>query len=132
MVKNITPFDVVKGPQGSQGQKAGSAPSSFPQETTFGEVFRRTLASEGSLNVSKHAVKRMDDRQLALSEMDAQRFIKAVDQLRERGSRDALVVMGDRAFVVSVKNGTVVTALSGNDMDGRVFTNIDSAVVLKN
>jgi flagellar operon protein len=90
------------------------------------------LASEGSLNVSRHAVKRIDDRGLDLSEMDAQRFIRAVDQLRAKGSREALVVMGDRAFVVSVKNGTVVTALSGNDIDGRVFTNIDSAVVLKN
>lgn len=131
MVKNITPFDIVKGPGSPQGQDAAK-PSSSLQETTFGEVFRQMLASQSNLNVSKHAVKRIDDRRLNLSEADAQRFIKAVDRLREKGSREALVVMGDRAFVVSVKNGTVVTALSGSDIDGRIFTNIDSAVVLKN
>jgi flagellar operon protein len=131
MVKNITPFDVV-GTDKAKGQKAGSASPAFPKETTFGEVFRQMLASEGSINVSKHAVKRIDDRGLNLSQADAQRFIRAVDKLREKGSREALVVLGEKAFVVSVKNGTVVTALSGSDIDGRVFTNIDSAIVLKN
>ena len=132
MVKEITPFDLIKGPQQTQRQQQGSATPSHPQETTFGQVFSQMLASQSNLSVSKHAVKRIDDRKLNLSEADAQRFIKAVDQLRAKGSKEALVVLGDRAFVVSVKNGTVVTALSGNDMDGRIFTNIDSAVVLKN
>ncbi len=132
MVKEITPFDLIKGPQQTQRQQQGSATPSRPQETTFGQVFSQMLASQSNLSVSKHAVKRIDDRKLNLSEADAQRFIKAVDQLRAKGSKEALVVLGDRAFVVSVKNGTVVTALSGNDMDGRIFTNIDSAVVLKN
>ncbi len=131
MVKNITPFDVVKGSKGPTGQKASSVSSSLPQEATFGEVFRQLLASQSSINVSKHAVKRIDDRGLNLSEADAQRFIRAVEKLRQKGSREALVLMGEKAFVVSVKNGTVVTALSGSDIEGRVFTNIDSAIVLK-
>ena len=131
MVKNITPLDVVRGTQGTQPGRSGSeTPPS--QQTTFGEVFRQMLASQSSLSVSKHAVKRIDDRGLNLSEADARRFIQAVERLKEKGSREALVVMGERAFVVSVKNGTVVTALSGSDMDGRIFTNIDSAIVLRN
>ncbi len=132
MVKEITPFDLIKGPQQTQRQEQGSATSPPSRETTFGQVFSEMLATQSNLSVSKHAVKRIDDRKLNLNEADAQRFIRAVDQLKAKGSKEALVVMGDRAFLVSVKNGTVVTALSGNDMDGRIFTNIDSAVVLKN
>jgi flagellar operon protein len=39
-------------------------------------------------------------------------------------------MMGDAALVVSVKNRTVVTALDRQSMQGNVFTNIDSAVVV--
>jgi flagellar operon protein len=39
-------------------------------------------------------------------------------------------MMGDAALVVSIKNRTVVTAMDRTQMNGNIFTNIDSAVVL--
>ena len=38
--------------------------------------------------------------------------------------------MYDLAFVVSIKNRTVITAVDGNSMKDNVFTNIDSAVII--
>ena len=39
------------------------------------------------------------------------------------------MILGDVAFVVSVKNRTVITAVDSESMKENVFTNIDSAIV---
>jgi flagellar operon protein len=57
-----------------------------------------------------------------------QRIEQAVDRAAEKGSRDALVVAGGLALVVSVENRTVVTVMSRDAMQESVVTNIDSAV----
>jgi flagellar operon protein len=46
-----------------------------------------------------------------------------------KGSRDAVVFVDNTAFVVSVPNNTVVTAVGSEHMREHVFTNIDSAVI---
>ena len=49
--------------------------------------------------------------------------------IEQAGGRPALVLLRDLAFIVSVKNRTVVTAIDGEHLRDNVFTNIDSAVV---
>ena len=46
---------------------------------------------------------------------------------REKGIRESLVMVDNMAFIVNVKNNTVVTALG--DSSDSVFTNIDGAVI---
>ena len=45
----------------------------------------------------------------------------------EKGMKESLVLVDDLAFIVNVKNKTVVTAV--NDKEERIFTNIDGAVI---
>jgi flagellar operon protein len=52
-----------------------------------------------------------------------------VDRAEEKGARDSLVLLRDMAFIVSVSNRTVVTAMDGERLKENVFTNIDSAVI---
>jgi uncharacterized protein YuzE len=40
-------------------------------------------------------------------------------------------MVNDVAYIVSVENNTVVTAVDEASMDDNVFTNIDSAVFMK-
>ena len=47
-----------------------------------------------------------------------------------KGSSETLVLVGRNAFVVSVKNNKVITTLSDNELNGNVFTNIDSTVIV--
>jgi flagellar operon protein len=54
----------------------------------------------------------------------------AVNTVAQKGGKESLVMMRDAALVVSIKNRTVVTALDRSQMQGNVFTNIDSAVVI--
>ena len=57
------------------------------------------------------------------------RLSEGVSKAAAKGSRDALVLVGSTAFVVSVQNRTVITAVGADNMRDRVFTNIDSAVI---
>ena len=65
-----------------------------------------------------------------------QRLDQAVTRAAEKGAKDALMFMPgktqdeDLAFVVSVTNRTVITAMDGKHVTENVFTNIDSAMVV--
>jgi flagellar operon protein len=57
------------------------------------------------------------------------RLESAVAKAGDKGAKDSLVMLRDMAFIVSVRNRTVITALNGEQTHNNVFTNIDSAVV---
>ena len=80
---------------------------------------------------SKHALERISERQIDIENGDTlERLNKAVELAGEKGSNDALVMIGSNAFIVSIKNNKVITTLSAEDMQGNIFTNIDSTVIM--
>lgn len=83
-----------------------------------------------TLKFSNHAMERIRERGIPMSPAEAARLEKAVDSAAAKGSREALVLTKDAAFIVSVANKTVITALDRGAADGNVFTNIDSTVVI--
>ena len=58
-----------------------------------------------------------------------QRLSSGIAQAAAKGSRDSVVFVDGTAFVTSVKNNTVITAVGSEHMREHVFTNIDSAVI---
>ncbi len=109
--------------QGSTGQNpAGSA--------AFGELLKaRTLESQG-LNFSKHAAKRMGERGIAMDNQLMGDLEQAVEGARLKGAKDVAVIGRQGVFIVNVPNNVVVTTMSADDMKDRIFTNIDSAVIM--
>lgn len=84
------------------------------------------------VSFSKHALQRLDKRQIELAPEQSQRLGNAVQAAANKGARQSLVIMDGIAFVVNVSDRTVVTAVnvgSGAGGSNPVFTNIDSAVV---
>ena len=57
------------------------------------------------------------------------RLTDGVQRAAGKGSRDSVVFVDGTAYVVSVKNNTVITAVPSEHMHQHVFTNIDSAVI---
>ena len=55
--------------------------------------------------------------------------VEGLAKAAAKGGRDSLVLVDGTAFVVSVPNRTVVTAVDQAHMRDQVFTNIDSAVI---
>lgn len=96
-----------------------------PQEP--GSSFEDVLAKR--VKFSGHAQEMVNRRQIALSPGRMQRINDAVNKAEEKGAQDSLVLVDGIALVVSIKNRTVITAVDQPHMKGKVFTNIDSAVI---
>jgi flagellar operon protein len=105
----------------------GSGPA--PADTGvagFGEVLRQR---SGGVQFSGHAMERVQRRGIDMSPQTLARLDNAVQRAAAKGSRESLVLVDGTAFVVAVKNKTVITAVDGPSMREHVFTNIDSAVI---
>jgi flagellar operon protein len=99
-----------------------------PQGPAFSDVLRDTAGTK-PVTFSKHAVQRLERRNLAVDPTVMRRLQDGVDRAAGKGARDAVVLVDETAFVVSVSNRTVVTAVGKDQMKDHVFTNIDSAVI---
>lgn len=97
--------------------------------SSFAQVLDQKLPSQG-VRFSQHAQDRLQARNITFSAADLANLEGAVNSVAQKGGRESLVMMGDSALVVSIKNRTVVTALDKSQMRGNVFTNIDSAVII--
>ncbi|MCC6831553.1 MAG: flagellar biosynthesis protein [Thermoleophilia bacterium] len=82
-----------------------------------------------ALRWSAHARDRLAQRGIQVTPEVADRLQDAVGRAAAKGAREALVMVDDTAFVVSVKNRVVITAVDKEGMKNQVFTNIDSAVL---
>ena len=116
-------------------QSGGVKPRAAPQpaapsgEPSFAEMLKDRMAAP-DVKFSAHAVSRLIDRNISLTKPEIDRLRSAVGKAAEKGASESLVLMGDMAFVVSIKNRTVITALAGQSIKDNVFTNIDSAVII--
>lgn len=90
---------------------------------SFADVF-------DSLKFSKHASSRLQDRNIELSESQIDRLNAGMQKAGEKGINESLVLMDQMAFIVNVKNNTVITALNDQEMKDNVFTNIDGAIIV--
>jgi flagellar operon protein len=130
------------GPAGAPGAppRGPHAPEGSPRGPAFADVLR---ARTEQVQFSKHALQRVERRGIQLEGEILERLHAGVDRAAAKGSRDSVVFLDGTAFVVSVQNRTVVTAVdtehmqrpeaagsTGHAGDGiHVFTNIDSAVI---
>ena len=113
----------------SQGsQNAQSVTGAQPQKS-FQEILGK-IQSNQELKFSKHALQRLESRDIKLEAGDIQKLNNAVDKAESKGVKEALIIMGDKAFIASVKNRTIITAAAEDQLKDNVFTNIDGAVII--
>ncbi len=93
---------------------------------SFAKIFERELED---IKFSAHATKRLEQRSGALSIDEINRLKTAVSKAASKGARDSLIFLNDLAFIVSVKNRVVITAMDREGLRENVITNIDSAVI---
>lgn len=103
-------------------------------ELSFEEVLRQkqnqSVPDDSSLKFSKHAVNRLSDRNIFLTDAQNMRLENGVKQANEKGITDSLILVDSLAFIVNVPNKTVVTAMEQTETDSNIFTNIDGAVII--
>jgi flagellar operon protein len=134
-----TRLQPLKPPQPVKGARTQSA-----RPTEKGDKFSKVLAGElasksadtsppisvPGVEFSAHALTRLHERNITLSPHNLERLGKAVHLAEQKGSVNTLVMMDDTAFIVSVKNKKVVTAITKDAAVENVFTQIDSATIV--
>ena len=110
-------------------QYLGTSQRKTVRETKDGLTFQDVLQQKaqhgvGSLKFSKHAMGRLADRNIELSDNQLERLESGTRKAEQKGIRDSL------AFIVNVPNQTVVTAMDSTQTDESIFTNINGAVIM--
>lgn len=104
---------------------------SADSELSFQEILKtkaqRPLETVENLKFSKHANERLAMRNINLSAEQMERLESGTTKAREKGIQESLVMVDDLAFIVNIKNNTVITAME--DSSNSIFTNIDGAVI---
>lgn len=117
------------GVQPESGAKVG-------QSGTFADVLNDRLAettkpkTEEPLKFSAHAKARLQSRNIDLNAEDMAQLQEAVKKVQAKGSKESLILSDKGAFLVSVENNTVITAMDRGSLKENVFTNIDSTIMI--
>lgn len=116
-------------PVAGKGQ-APSGPSEFQsilKEATAKETAEKKLSP---LNFSQHAETRIRSRQIPWDAAMEKRIGEGIDAANAKGSREALILADNLAVIANVKSRTVITAIDRAQLKERIFTNIDSTVLV--
>ncbi|KAA8784634.1 flagellar operon protein [Paenibacillus sp. 4624] len=104
-------------------------PQTGDTSSTPTKPFAQVL-EDNLLKLSNHAAKRLEQRGIELKTEQMKKIGSALDKAAAKGAKESLILMQDMAFIVNVKNRTVVTAMDSASMKDNVFTQIDSAVII--
>ncbi len=120
--------DQVQGPK----RHPATPPSGQIQDgqKSFQDILNSKVNEQPQLKFSAHAMKRMSERSMQPSQVELDRLNQGFEKAREKGAQSSLILVDEMAYVVSVKNQTVITALDKNAAQGNVFSNIDSVAIV--
>ena len=123
---------------GVAGISGGSSvPGRAPKAGAWGAdglPFDQILQQEvqpASLRFSAHAQQRLSQAAVELGPQTLAKLEAAVDKAGQKGGKESLILLDDLAFVVSVPNRIVITAVNAHRMAENVFTRIDSVVIAR-
>jgi flagellar operon protein len=114
--------------QGEKSEFKGLVDQLGQSDIRHPQVGKQNVGQE--VNVSTHAMKRLQERNIELDGNEYMKLKEAVSKLRAKGSHDSLVITNKAAYVIDVDKNTVVTAVDKNNMSENVFTKIDSTIFM--
>ena len=115
---------------GSQVRK-DTTPKVNTSGNSFADELRTMLESSSQVQFSNHAIKRLESREIDVTENDRlERLNRGVELAAQKGCGQSLILVDSTAYIVSVENNKVITTVSQSDLKENVFTNIDSTVIV--
>lgn len=100
------------------------------QGSSFSEILAERIKASIGVNFSKHAIERVTQRNVDIDSERMERLSEGIRLASQKGLGEALILVDQAAFIVNAKNNTVITAVSGEDLKGNVFSNINGAVII--
>jgi flagellar operon protein len=117
----VVPIDVPSQSKTNQVKNSG---------TDFKSILDSELNKANEVKISGHAMERLKSRNIELDSGDLKKLTEAIDRADSKGARESLLLYKDTAFIASIRNKTIITALDKDSAKDNVFTNIDSAVII--
>ncbi|MBN4067659.1 MAG: flagellar protein [Alkaliphilus sp.] len=96
----------------------------------FNNILNDQIKKNGEIKFSKHAMNRLEQRDISLSFEEKGRISKALSIAGNKGIKETLILMDNKIFVASVRNRTIITATLEGQLKESTFTNIDGAVII--
>jgi flagellar operon protein len=96
----------------------------------FNQVLQSIQNKDNGIKFSKHATERLGSRDINLSLDELSRLENAFKMAEDKGVKDALFLMDDKAFIANVNNKTIITTANKEQLKDNIFTNIDGAVII--
>jgi len=118
----VVPIDIPE--QGKNTSKVQESAESFK------DVFQSELNKLNEVKISGHALERLKRRNIELDSTDMKKLTEAIDKADAKGAKESLLLYRDIAFIASIRNRTIITAVDKENTKDNVFTNIDSAVII--
>ncbi len=95
------------------------------------QELRRTAAAQApEVAFSKHAIERAEQRGIEITPSLIDQLKGSMVRAQAKGATNILAMDGEKAFIINVPHGRVITAIGQDEMKESVFTNIDGAVFL--
>lgn len=131
---NSNQFSSIEQVTGKYLNKNALKKAASAEGKSFVEILKQkqldSVESSNELKFSKHANERLSSRNISLTDEQMVRLQDGARQAGEKGINESLVLVDDLAFIVNVKNNTVITAMDQRNSVDNVYTNIDGAVVI--
>lgn len=113
----------------NQNSNLKSTPNLSTQKKSFHEILH-SIENKEEVKFSKHALERLRVRNIDLTKAEINKINGAIQKAEKKGVNEALILMDNKAFIASVRNKTIITAASGEQLKENIFTNIDGAVII--
>ncbi len=102
--------------------------SNKSSKDNFKSYLDTEINKNNSFTVSAHAGDRL--RSLNLDDSDLKKINEGFNMAEKKGSKNTVILYKDIAFIASVENRTLITAVEKQRSKDNIFTNIDSLVIL--
>ncbi|MBI5359836.1 MAG: hypothetical protein HZA48_04550 [Planctomycetes bacterium] len=127
MMNNIYQIQNIQPVKPAQQKPAAVQPQ---QKGDFASVLQQVIDENKPLTFSSHAQQRIHSRNIELTQNDLSALNNACEKAESKGAKESLLLLRDLGFVVNIKNRNVITAIDKSEMKDKVFTNIDSTIIV--
>jgi len=127
---NIYEFDPKKIGETSFSHKSNDLGNSEKVNVSFKEVLNNKIFQDNTINFSDKASRNLHEINGSLTTDQMNRLELGLGKLKEKGVSSGVLLMDSTAFVLNVKNQTVMTTIGKNKIQENVFSNIDAFAIV--
>lgn len=110
-------------------EDSGFSKANNKEKINFNDVLKNEVNKiQSDYTISKHAAERLSNLNFTSEDMKA--IAKGFKLAEDKGSRNSVMLYKDVAFIASIENKTLITAVEKERLKENIFTNVDSVVLL--